>query len=200
MENEFKIPEDLQRCIDFHGHLCPGMIYGYKVANEAVSILGIERSMDEEVVIICENDSCSVDAFQIILGTTAGKGNLIINNYGKNVYTVFSRNKNKAYRFSRKSSYKYLGKHIDEFNLLEEKFVNGTATPKERARQKKLKSFDLLDQPFSNIFETKEAKIPAPTYAELSPSVSCLKCFEMTMKSKMIETDSGLICIPCSKK
>jgi formylmethanofuran dehydrogenase subunit E len=200
MKNEFNIPEDLKECIDFHGHLCPGMIYGYKVANEAISLLGIQRSMDEEVVTICENDSCSVDAFQVILGTTAGKGNLIINNYGKNVYTVFSRKINKAYRFSRKSSYEYLGEFKEEFNTLEEKFANGTATQIERARQKKLKTFDLLDQPFKNIFETEETKIPVPTYAELSPSVSCIKCFEMTMKSKMIETDSGLICIPCSKK
>ena len=93
-----------------------------------------------------------------------------------------------------------MGAFKEEFDNLEKKFVDGTATPTERARQKKLKSFDLLNQTFSNIFETEETKLPAPSYAELSPSVSCMKCFEMTMKSKMIETDSGLICIPCSKK
>ncbi|MCP4158897.1 MAG: formylmethanofuran dehydrogenase [Deltaproteobacteria bacterium] len=200
MEKEFNIPEDLQRCIDFHGHICPGMIYGYKVANEALTLLDLMRSIDEEVVVISENDSCSVDAFQIILGTTAGKGNLIINNYGKNVYTVFSRKINKAYRFSRKLDYIYSGPYKEEFETLENKFSDGTATPTERARQKRLKTFDLLDQPFENIFETVETELPAPSYAELSPSVSCAKCKEMTMKSKMIDSDSGLLCIPCSKE
>lgn len=193
------IPDDLKRCIDFHGHLCPGMMYGYKVALESLKLLGIERSEDEEIVTICENDSCSVDAFQVLLGTTAGKGNLIINNYGKNVYTIFSRKLNKAFRFSRKSSYEYIGEHKEEFEKLEEKFVKGTATPTERARQKELKTFDLLDQPFDNIFTTEDTKIPAPSYAELAPSVACAKCSEMTMKTKMVESESGLLCIPCSR-
>ena len=33
MENtKFELPEDLKKCVDFHGHLCPGLVYGYLVA------------------------------------------------------------------------------------------------------------------------------------------------------------------------
>ncbi len=102
MKKQYEFPEDLKECIKFHGHICPGMIYGYKVAKEAIKILKIERSIDEEIVAVCENDSCAIDAIQIMLGTTAGKGNLIINNYGKNAYIVYSREKKLSYRFSRK--------------------------------------------------------------------------------------------------
>ena len=72
-----KLPEDLKRCIAFHGHLCPGLVYGYLVAKEAVRLLGLRRSQDEEVVVISENDTCAVDALQVLLGTTTGKGNLM---------------------------------------------------------------------------------------------------------------------------
>jgi len=97
------IPSDLKRCVLFHGHLCPGLVYGYRVAKEAVKILRIGRSEDEEIVAICENDSCAVDAIQVLLGATAGKGNLLIKNYGKNAYIIFSRTKKRAYRFHGKS-------------------------------------------------------------------------------------------------
>ncbi len=57
---KFKLPEDLKKCIEFHGHLCPGLVYGYLVAKEAINILKLKRSKDEEVVVISENDSCGL--------------------------------------------------------------------------------------------------------------------------------------------
>ena len=113
---ETGLPEDLKQCIAFHGHLCPGLVYGYRVAKAAVDLIQIKRSTDEEIVAICENDSCAVDGIQVILGTTMGKGNLILKDYGKNAYTVLSRSNKKAYRFSRKNFYQYTGKEKDEFN------------------------------------------------------------------------------------
>jgi formylmethanofuran dehydrogenase subunit E len=62
---KFNLPEDLKKCIEFHGHLCPGLVYGYLVAREAITLLKLKRSKDEEVVAISENDSCAVDALQM---------------------------------------------------------------------------------------------------------------------------------------
>jgi len=53
------------------------------VAREALTLMNIRHSCDEEVVAVCENDSCAVDALQVLLGTAAGKGNLIIKTTGK---------------------------------------------------------------------------------------------------------------------
>jgi len=195
--NNTEVPEDLKECIRFHGHLCPGIIYGYRVSKEAMRILELKRSGDEEVVAVCENDSCSVDALQIVLGTTSGKGNLIIKNYGKNAYTVISRKQNKAYRFSRKSFYRYLGKEKEEFNVLEEAVASGTATKEQKKRQKFLKSMDLLAKPFIDIFETKETEFAMPEYAELAPSKACEKCGEMTMATKLKSFSGKEFCVPC---
>ncbi len=200
MKNQNEFPEDLQECIKFHGHICPGMIYGYKVAKEAIRLFKTDRSIDEEIVAICENDSCAIDAIQVMLGTTAGKGNLIINNYGKNAYIVYSRKNKISYRFSRKKDYSFTGKDKMEFEELEKKFSSDTATESERKRQKYLKTIDLLEQPFSNIFETSKADVPEPSFAPLAQSVACESCCEMTMETKLIERNGKKYCIPCNDK
>src|SRR5680860_1850928 len=72
------LPADLQRAVDFHGHVCPGLVIGYRAAKAAAHALQVETSGDEELILIAENDSCSVDAFQVLLSTTFGKGNLCL--------------------------------------------------------------------------------------------------------------------------
>ena len=196
---EFQPPEDLKKCIEFHGHLCPGLIYGYIVAKAAKDLLKLNRSRDEEVVAISENDSCAVDALQILLGTSIGKGNLILKDYGKNVYTILNRKNKKAYRFSRKKHYQYQGKPKDEFFQLDAAISSGTATEKDKRRHKMLKSDDLLQRPFDDIFSTEKVDCVMPPYAPLARSEACATCGEMTMSTKMIETENGKhLCIPCA--
>jgi formylmethanofuran dehydrogenase subunit E len=196
-----KFPEDLKRCIAFHGHLCPGLVYGYLVAKEAVRLLGLRRSQDEEVVAISENDTCAVDALQVLLGTTTGKGNLILKDYGKNVFTVLNRSDKRALRFSRKGAYRYEGEYPKEFAELEAAFAAGRATTKQRMRQKLFKALDLLSKPLDVVFDTKEVKYPEPPYAPLAPSEACARCAEMTMATRMIEIKDGRrLCIPCAQE
>lgn len=200
-ESKKAMPDDLQQCVEFHGHICPGLIYGYLVAKEAMRLMNIGRSIDEEAVAVCENDSCAVDALQVLLGVTAGKGNLIIHNYGKNAYTVLSRSKRQAYRFSRKTHYNYGGKNKDLFDRLEAGVAAQTASEEERRELKRLKVDDLLARPFDEIFTTSAAPFEEPQYAPLAPSKPCAICGEMTMATKMTAfADSGLVCIPCLKK
>ena len=196
---EFQMPEDLKKCVEFHGHLCPGLIYGYIVAKAAIDLLKLNRSRDEEVVAISENDSCAVDALQIILGTSIGKGNLILKDYGKNVYSILNRQNKKAYRFSRKKHYQYQGRSKDEFFQLDAAISSGTASEKDKRRHKMLKSNDLLQRPFDDIFSTEKVDCVMPPYAPLARSEACATCGEMTMLTKMVETENGkYICIPCA--
>ncbi len=199
------MPEDLERCVAFHGHLCPGLVYGYLVAKEATRLLGLHRSSDEEVVAIPENDSCAVDALQVLLGTTAGKGNLILKNYGKNAFTVLrrrnKRREGQAVRFARKSSYRYEGPDTAGFQQLEEKVSAGTATGEEKKRQRMLKAFDLLNKNFDAVFTTQEVPVSEPPLAPLAPSESCARCGEMTMATRLVEAPDGKkYCLPCAEK
>ena len=201
MDSENKMPDDLKSCVEFHGHICPGLMYGYRVAKEAMKLMDITRAVDEEVVAICENDSCAVDALQVLLGTVAGKGNLIIKNFGKNAYTVLSRFKRQAYRFSRNTRYDYKGMAKNEFDRLEAAVAAKTASEDDRRNLKRLKIDDLLARPFEEIFTTTEVPFDEPLYAQLAPSEPCAICGEMTMASKMMKLSDGRqVCMPCSKK
>lgn len=193
-------PDDLRECILFHGHVCPGLIYGYRVAKEASQLLDIGKAVDEEVFAISENDSCAVDALQVILGTTTGKGNLLVKNYGKSVFLIAARNKGKALRFSRKTPYHYEGTERAEYEKLETKSAEGTLTEKEKERLKLLKCIDLLKREFSELFEREYVSVPDIPYAPLDPSEPCSLCGEMTMASKLREICGKKYCIPCTEK
>jgi len=195
------LPGDLRRCIDFHGHLCPGLVYGYLVAREAIQLLALNRSEDEEVVAFPENDSCAVDALQVMLGTTAGKGNLIFRDYGKNAYTVLKRQDRRAFRFSRKTEYGYEGEDCAEFELLGKKIAAKTAAPEENVRYRQMKALDLLKKDFSAVFATEAIPPPEQPYAPLAPSVACARCGEMTMATRLVDAGSHVFyCLPCGEK
>jgi formylmethanofuran dehydrogenase subunit E len=177
------------------------LIYGYRVAKEAIRLLKLRRAIDEEVVAICENDSCAVDALQVLLGTTAGKGNLMIRDFGKNAYTVMSRSHQKAYRFARKDRYEYQGKEKSTFERLNAALDAGMASDDDRRSMKRLKAEDLLMRPFERVFATAEIPFDEPRYAPLERSEPCSICGDMTMATKMVTlTGERRACIPCSEK
>ena len=74
MDVKQELPNDFQECVHFHGHLCPGLAIGYGAVKAAQQALGLAAAEDEEVVAVVENDSCAVDAIQVLLGCTFGKG------------------------------------------------------------------------------------------------------------------------------
>ena len=75
----------------FHKHECPGIAIGYRMATAALEKLAALRAADEELVMNVENDGGGVDAVQCLTGCTFGEGNLIFHDYGKQVYTLYSR-------------------------------------------------------------------------------------------------------------
>ena len=90
--------KEFQEVVRFHGHACPGLAFGYRVTRLALKELGIDRAGDEELVAVVENNSCAVDAIQAMAGCTFGKGNLIFNDHGKQVYTFIKRSSGEAVR------------------------------------------------------------------------------------------------------
>ena len=78
-----------EKCVAFHGHECGGLTIGYKAALYAIDLLGLKFSDDEQVVCITENDACGVDAVQVILGCSVGKGNLLFHMTGKQAFNFY---------------------------------------------------------------------------------------------------------------
>ena len=93
-----------ERAVRFHGHICPGLMIGFRASLYAMELLDLEFSEDEETVCIVENDSCSVDAIQAVLGCTVGKGNLLFHMRGKQAFSFYNRNTGKSVRLVQKNS------------------------------------------------------------------------------------------------
>ena len=63
-----------------------------------MELLNAGFSDDEQLVCISENDACGVDAIQVVLGCSAGKGNLLFRPRGKQAFGFYRRSDGKGVR------------------------------------------------------------------------------------------------------
>ena len=189
---------DFKKCVDFHGHLCPGLSLGYKASRAGMEWLRSTRAVDEEVVAIVETDACCADAVQVITGCTFGKGNFFYKDYGKIAFTFINRKTGKGVRLSLKPETLSSDPRHQE---LMGKLKDTTASQSERAefeRLHKKRSLDILEKPVEEIFALQEVNIDPPQKAKIEPSKSCELCGEPTMGSKLSEVNGRMICRGCS--
>ena len=187
--------DDFQKAAEFHGHTCPGLAMGYRVAKYVKE--HYPRAKDEELVCIAENNSCSVDAIQSLLGCTAGKGNLILKDNGKQVFTVYSRDKDKALRIYFKGN---VFKRMDE---LRQKMALGELGPEEKKEMEGLRSRvieDILSAKYEDLLSVREVDIPAPGKARIYPSLKCQECGEAFMEILGRTADGKVVCKDCFEK
>ncbi len=189
--------DTLKKVIEFHGHMCPGIAYGYRAAQAALNAFG-SRSVDEEIVAVVENDSCSVDAIQVMTGCTFGKGNLIFKDLGKQAYTFFNRTTGEGFRIS--VEYKY--EESPEDKAVWERFSSGDRSPevvKQIQELKARKAEEILTAEEEQVLKIRPVEIPPPPRARLYPSVRCEKCGEKVMETRIRNMEGKKLCIPCSK-
>lgn len=199
MRNLENYPDDFRQCIEFHGHICPGLAIGYAAVKAARNVLQLTSSEDEEIVAIVENDLCAVDAVQKLLGCTFGKGNLVFRDWGKQVYTFFDRNSGKAVRVALKGEMPFRS----GMKGIRQKIDSGNATQEEIQEFKEMRnrSIDMLitSDPV-RIFEIKEIDVPAPPEASIVETRACSVCGEHTMLSRMVKRGNDLICKQCESE
>jgi formylmethanofuran dehydrogenase subunit E len=189
--------EDLREAILFHGHLCPGLALGYRVAKAALRELQAERPQDEELVAVVENDSCAADAVQFITGCTFGKGNLIFRDYGKHVYTFYNRRTGKGLRISED----YRGFEGDQrFPELKKRQEAGEDVSRELQMYKMEKAASILKADEQDIMKITPAAGPPPREARIHGSARCAECGEKFMESRGRVKNGRIVCMPCFEK
>jgi formylmethanofuran dehydrogenase subunit E len=195
------IPEDLKPVVAFHGHLCPGLLIGYRASKIALEKLKSNRSEDEELVAIVENDSCSADAVQHMTGATFGKGNLIFRDYGKQVFTFIRRSDGKALRVALRADAREPDNPTPEERKTLEEYKN-TDSPSEELQQaaRRISIKNYLENPDEKLFDIEWVDVPEPEKARIFKSVECKSCGELTMETRVVECNGHKYCIPCSEK
>ncbi len=185
--------------IKFHGHTCPGLALGYRVANLALKELGL-RARDEELVAIVENNSCAVDAIQFICGCTFGKGNLIFKDFGKQVYTFIRRPHSEAVRIA----VKWQPPSEDpETEAMWTRYSDGDRSAEVIAvvqDRKARKMNAILAADDAELFEIKRIQVEMPEPARIYKSITCAGCGENVMEPRTRMVGDKLLCISCSQE
>ena len=197
MENLLKKYPELNKAVGFHGHLCPGLVIGYRASQAAMERLTSVRAADEELVAIVHTDGCGVDALQVMLGCTLGKGNLIYKDSGKQVYIVGNRESGKAVRVSLRPD--PAGVDPRQAQLRDAVF-GGTATPEQEAEFKevqKARMEQLLTRSADEIFAIREVELELPGRAMIFSSVVCQDCGEPVMEARARIRGGEPVCPEC---
>lgn len=199
MSRTSELPKDYQDCVSFHGHSCPGLALGYLAAKVGMQEFKVGRAVDEELVCIVENDSCAVDAIQVMLGCTFGKGNLIFRDWGKQVYTFMDRKSGRSVRVALKGQLP--GRK--ERQSLREKIQSAIATDEE-IQQWEAHKGDLIRQLVtakpSDFFTIQNMSDAPPPMAQIAETLTCPICGEDVMEAKMVEQGGAKICQGCIKR
>ena len=160
-----------------HGHVCPGSAIGYRMACAAMDKLtemGITR---RELMAIVENNMCGTDSLQCVTGCTFGKGRIIFDDFGKNVYTLFSVRSRKGARVA---------------------FRRDKITSEVRADRTAFTKW-VLDAPKEDILTVTEVVVERELPTRTKGSVKCPVCGEDVNKDKMQESGGRKVCLPCSR-
>ncbi|MEN8905191.1 MAG: FmdE family protein [Clostridiales bacterium] len=164
---------DWERCIEFHGHECPGLAIGFKACEAAMDKMGIKFSKDEEVVCVTENDACGVDAVQVITGCTFGKGNLIYKDTGKMAFSFFNRSNG------------------DKLRMILKSFKQ------EMDRQQRQEY--ILNSSVDELFNFNKPVFDLPEMARLFTTIICENCGEGAPEHKMRINNNKKVCLDCFK-
>jgi formylmethanofuran dehydrogenase subunit E len=200
MTNSSVTAEVIQKALDFHGHMCPGLALGIRAAEIALREIG-PHSQDEEIVAVVETDMCAVDAIQILTGCTFGKGNLICKDYGKKAFGFYRRSDGKGIRIVARPKI-FVSLDSERQKLIGESHPR-TLTAEEEKRLDELKSSlveKILQAPLEDLFEIKGPRPQVPASARIHQSIICQVCGEEVMETRIQLIEGKRLCIPCSEK
>jgi len=162
-----------QRCVDFHGHACPGLAIGFKACELLEQQIGQAGRGDEELVCVTENDACGVDAVQVLTGCSLGKGNLIYRGRGKMAFSFFNR---------------CTGRNV--------RLVFKLAVSRKDAESTQLMETILNTDPLT-LFDVKQPGFSLPETARIFNSLTCERCGESAIEQMMRLSEGKRLCLDC---
>jgi len=199
-DKEILPSEDFNKCVEFHGHVCPGLAIGFQAARILMERLGVRKAPDEELVTVVETDACGADAIQVMTGCTFGKGNFIFKSYGKHAFSLVDRKRRRGLRVCLRPD---RFKADSEFFSLSEKVQKDEASPMQLERFRQLqqeRTKKILDADPESLFKIEEISSDIPPKARIIESGICDFCGEPTKMDLLLQMDGKKSCIPCSYK
>jgi len=173
MSNLTERLEWLEKCKQFHGHLCMGQALGARIGIKGMEL--ISPYTPREVVVFVECDRCAADAVLTVSGTRLGRRTLKLRDYGRMAATFWNLETNIAWRVNSA----YQGQRIEEEDTL-------------RA---------LMELPDEALVRWRQVRVSLPEMdmpGRPRRIVTCAACGEQVYDAKEIQTPDGPLCRGCA--
>lgn len=186
-----------QDVVDFHGHICPGIVIGFRASVLALETLDKPlRGLGETHFAVCENDVCGVDGVQFVTGCTIGNDGLIIDNRGKFAFSWVDKKTGEGIRILLKVPIWGSNKPVH----LHRKTKEGTATKEERQQWisvRNRRGQELMRLTDDELLDIRRIQIEIPGRPRLFPFVTCSKCGEAFMEPWAGVEGGNILCKAC---
>lgn len=218
------LPQDLRRLIDFHGHLCSGLVKGYKAVLYARKHLQAGQFADADLTPVVENQKCGVDAIQFLLtenskfGNTWGNGfrGLVMFDYGKDTWIFIRKADKKAIRLSLVPG--VLEPILEDapdsgqFNQLRRMYMRGMLPPSKEMdfiQPMEKKTMEMLAIPDEKMFKIRSLDLAEvktlidsfpPPASRIPKRFNCAICGEGVINYYHRNLNGMSLCIPCYEK
>ena len=166
--------ELLERCVEYHGHLCLGQVLGVRLALRGMALIGTRNR--KEMIVFIENDRCIADAIQIVTGTRIGRRSAKLMNYGKMAATFINTDSGTAWRVN--------VRQVDPHAV----------HSKEAIRR-------VLDAPEAELLAWQKVAVslkPEELPGRPRRTVNCVRCGEKVFDGHDVQGAAGPLCTSCA--
>jgi formylmethanofuran dehydrogenase subunit E len=186
--------------LKFHGHRCPAMPLGLRAGLAAMRALGVERSANKELFLICENGPahatmCFLDGAMVATGCTYGKANVIRKNIAKNTIVLIDMKSNRAVRVKPNPEFQKKGLE-SEFVKIRKSGVPATKVDPEIVNPMIENIMSAGEEDIlivGDVFE-KEIILPKGTFEWFE----CEECGEIVFENRARISGNRKVCVTCS--
>lgn len=174
----------LEEAIAFHGHLCPGLVLGARMALAGCRAVGLARprSAGKGLVVFVEIDRCATDAIQTVTGVSLGKRTLKHLDYGKMAATFVNLPSGPAVRVSAR----------DEARELAAVWAPGESDP----RKAQTEAYGIM--PDAALFRIEPVVVNAGWLERRRVRVFCEACGEGVNYGREVKLGEQTLCRPCA--
>jgi len=195
------VKEMFAKGMEFHGHKCPAMPLGLRSALAAMRVLGVQHAQDKELHVVSETGKghaagCFLDGIMVATGCTYGKSNIEKRYYNKMAFTLIDVAAQKAVRGSLKPDF----------------FAQTLQSPFVVQRKAGVPPQDIAPEIAGPLVD-RVLSMPEDAFLVIGPvqpypferkkgvfeAQPCTRCGELTFVDKLVETDTGPVCVPCSE-
>jgi formylmethanofuran dehydrogenase subunit E len=172
------LEEDIAAALEYHGHLCAGMVMGVRMARAGVGYLGIEDPRRcRDLVVYVEATRCAADAVYAVTGITIGRRRLKVVDYGRLAMTFVDTGSGRAVHVRPQSS-----------------------VPKVKYPEDPIAFFSAYSD--EELFELQPVSVAIPADdmpGARAEAIYCEQCGERVVNGRAVAKDGREVCRPCAE-